>query len=175
MRLFWRHGYEGVSIRDLCDAIGGIAPPSLYAAFGSKAALYRETLDRYRTLPGATDGLGTAGSLPDAVRDILDRAVDAVTAPDREPGCMISLGLVQGGAEHAALARDLAARRQRTRFAIARDLERWLSPPAADAMSGHLAAVMQGLAVQARDGADPDTLRRIADDVVAGIAARHPA
>ncbi|WP_163368077.1 TetR/AcrR family transcriptional regulator, partial [Enterobacter hormaechei] len=40
MRLFWRHGYEGVSLNDLTAAIG-IAPPSLYAAFGSKAGLYR--------------------------------------------------------------------------------------------------------------------------------------
>ncbi len=173
MRLFWRHGYEGVSIRDLCEAIN-IAPPSLYAAFNSKAALYRETLDRYAGLPGATDGLGTAANLRDAVADILGRAVDAVTTPDREPGCMISLGLVQGAEEHAELARDLVARRRATRTAIRRELERWLAPAAADAMSGHLSAVMQGLAVQARDGVGRTDLRRIADDVVATVSARHP-
>ena len=173
MRLFWRHGFEGVSIRDLCEAIG-IAAPSLYAAFGSKAALYRETLDRYAGLPGATDGLGTAGSLRDAVADILGRSVDAVTAPDREPGCMISLGLVQGAAEHTELARDLADRRHATRTAIRRELERWLAPAAADATSGHLSAVMQGLAVQARDGVGRADLQRIADDVVAAISTRRP-
>ena len=51
MRLFWRHGYEGVSFGQLTAALG-IAAPSLYAAFGNKAALYREALDRYeRWLP----------------------------------------------------------------------------------------------------------------------------
>ena len=46
MELFWRHGYEGVSINDLTHTIA-IAPPSLYAAFGSKACLSGEALDRY--------------------------------------------------------------------------------------------------------------------------------
>ena len=173
MRLFWRHGYEGVSIRELCEAIG-IAPPSLYAAFGSKATLYRETLGRYAGMPGATANLGGAGNLREAVAGILGRAVDALTAPNREPGCMISLGLVQSAAEHAELARDLAIRRHATRTAIRGELEHWLPPAAADAMSGHLSAFMQGLAVQARDGADRTDLRRIADDVVAAVSALHP-
>src|SRR5690606_6207018 len=54
MRLFWRHGYEGVSISDLTKEIG-VAPPSLYAAFGSKAGLYREALERYEANFGAID------------------------------------------------------------------------------------------------------------------------
>ncbi|MCK9194847.1 MAG: TetR/AcrR family transcriptional regulator, partial [Nevskia sp.] len=36
MDLFWQRGYEGVSVADLTAAMK-IAPPSLYAAFGSKA------------------------------------------------------------------------------------------------------------------------------------------
>ena len=43
METFWRLGYEGASIADLTAAMG-ITPQSLYAAFGSKAELYRETL-----------------------------------------------------------------------------------------------------------------------------------
>jgi AcrR family transcriptional regulator len=47
MRLFWRHGYAGFSLNDLVSAIGIAPPSSLYAAFGSKAGLYREALDHY--------------------------------------------------------------------------------------------------------------------------------
>jgi len=52
MDLFWKHGYEGVSIAELTTAMK-IAPPSLYAAFGSKAELYKEAIDAYQSRPGA--------------------------------------------------------------------------------------------------------------------------
>ena len=174
MRLFWRHGYEGVSISDLVGAIG-IAPPSLYAAFGSKAGLYREALDRYAALPGALDGLGTAASVEEAAADVLDRAVRAATAPEGEGGCMVSTGMVQGGAEHADIARDLAARRRAIRDAVAGEFGRWLEPAAAAGMAAHVVAVMQGVAVQARDGAGRAELEKVVGEVVAGIAARRTA
>ena len=40
IEVFWRNGYEGASVAELCDAMG-IRPPSLYAAFENKAGLFR--------------------------------------------------------------------------------------------------------------------------------------
>ena len=172
MRLFWRHGYEGVSVSDLTAAIG-IAPPSLYAAFGSKAGLYREALDRYATLPGALDGLAQAGSLDEAVAGLLRAGVQAVTDPLQERGCMVSSGMVQCAAEHRELASDLAERRRTIGDAIARGLSRWLDDAAAGALAGYLAVVLQGLSVQARDGASRQDLERVADEAIAGFRARR--
>ena len=45
-QLFHAKGYDAVSVADLTKALG-INPPSFYAAFGSKAALYSRILDRY--------------------------------------------------------------------------------------------------------------------------------
>src|SRR6202000_85711 len=39
MFLFWRKGFTATSMNDLCEAMG-VRSPSLYAAFGSKEALY---------------------------------------------------------------------------------------------------------------------------------------
>lgn len=100
MRLFWRHGYEGVSLNDLTTAIG-IAPPSLYAAFGSKAQLYREALDRYGGIPGALLNLDAASTLDEVVATILRQGADAVTDPGGERGCMVSSGMLQCAEEHA--------------------------------------------------------------------------
>src|SRR5690606_33282992 len=69
MRLFLRHGYEGVSISDLTKEIG-VAPLSIYAAFGSKAGFYREALERYEANFGSIDSasIRAAASLSGAVR-----------------------------------------------------------------------------------------------------------
>jgi AcrR family transcriptional regulator len=170
MRLFWRHGYEGVSVADLTGAIG-IAPPSMYAAFGSKAGLYREALDLYAGLPGALDGMKGAETLEQAVTGLLDAAIRAVTAEDR--GCMISTGLIEGATEQQELARELGDRRRALRDRIADALSRWLERAEAERLAAYLSAVQQGMSVQARDGATSKELSRIADETVAGIVARR--
>lgn len=175
MRLFWRHGYEGVSIGDLTKAIG-IAPPSLYAAFGSKAELYREAVRRYEETLGCLDvgPVKSAASLADAVRRLLEGAVRAVTDPHRERGCMISSGMIACHPEHIPLAREAAARRDAMRERIAEALQHFASADEVRNLSRHLAAVMQGISIQARDGSEPIELQEIVEDVVAGVAARLP-
>src|SRR5215510_3406628 len=85
MRLFWRHGYEGVSVGDLTARLG-IAAPSLYAAFGSKAELYRAALVRYEEISDFLDvsGVAEAPTLELAVRKVLEAGLRAVTSRDRE-------------------------------------------------------------------------------------------
>ncbi|WP_037340692.1 TetR/AcrR family transcriptional regulator [Salinisphaera hydrothermalis] len=170
MRLFRRHGYEGVSVANLTKAIG-IAPPSLYAAFGSKAGLYREALDRYAELPGALDGMRDTATLEEAITGLLEAAARAVTA--EESGCMISTGLIEAGTEHEYLCQELAARRKRLEKGIALGLERWVAPQEAARLAAFLFAVQQGMSVQARDGASLEALLLIARDAVAGIVARR--
>ena len=169
MRLFRRHGYEDVSVADLTQAIG-IAPPSLYAAFGSKAGLYREALDRYTTLPGALDGLAGAQTFEDAVEGLLRAAIKVVVAEER--GCMISTGLIEGAAEQQELARELAERRATLRGRIADGLRPWLPQADADRLATYLLAVQQGIAVQARDGASEAELLLIRDEVMVGVRSR---
>ena len=41
-------------------------------------------------------------------------------------------------------------------------------------LARHLAAVMQGMSIQARDGATPTELREIVEDVVSSLEARFP-
>lgn len=171
MRMFWRRGYEGVSMADLTARLG-IAAPSLYAAFGSKADLYREALKRYEEMSGFLDisALDAAVTLDEAVRRMLQASVAAVTSPDRERGCMISDGMTACGSEHAELAKELSDRRARFRDLLARRLERWRDRSSARALARHLAAVMQGISIQARDGASSRALGTIVEEVVAGLA-----
>ncbi|HXF88467.1 MAG TPA: TetR/AcrR family transcriptional regulator [Xanthobacteraceae bacterium] len=173
MRLFWRHGYEGVSVDDLTKAIG-IAPPSLYAAFGSKAGLYREALARYEQTLDAPDiaRVGAAPTLAQAVRLLLEGAIKVLTHPDREPGCMITNSMLTCHAAHAALAREAADRREAMREKVAQALAPFGKPQEIAPLTRCVFAVMQGMSIQARDGATPAQLQEIVEEVVSGMAAR---
>lgn len=173
MRLFWRHGYEGVSVDDLTKAIG-IAPPSLYAAFGSKAGLYREALAHYEQTLDAPDisRIGAVPTLAQAVRLLLEGAIKVLTHPDRERGCMISNGMLTCHAAHTALARHAAARREAMREKVAHAIAPFGAPDEIRGLARHVFAVMQGMSIQAHDGATPIELQEIVEEVVSGIAAR---
>jgi AcrR family transcriptional regulator len=53
MMLFWERGYEGTTLEDLQAAMGDISATSLYHAFGSKEALFRQAVDAYQQTVGA--------------------------------------------------------------------------------------------------------------------------
>ena len=173
MRLFWRHGYEGVSLNDLVSAIG-IAPPSLYAAFGSKAGLYREALDHYFGLSGALSDLPAAANLAETVEALLRKAIDAVTDPAGERGCMVSSGMLQSASAHAELAQELVKRRSGMHDRIAGILTRWLDHDRAVSLARYLLVILQGLSVHARDGATREDLEQVMYQVVAGIRETEP-
>lgn len=164
MRLFWRHGYEGVSVNDLTAALG-IAPPSLYAAFGSKADLYRAAVRRYEKLSSFADapGVADAGTLEEAVRGVLLAGIGSVTGRHRERGCMVSDGLVSCGQASSDLAAHLAGRRLAVRRHLARLFSRWVDKDRARALARYVATLLQGFSIQARDGASPAELRAVVD------------
>ncbi|WP_174293483.1 TetR/AcrR family transcriptional regulator [Sphingomonas bacterium] len=166
MELFWRHGYEGVSISDLTHAIG-VAPPSLYAAFGSKARLYHEALDRYAV--GALDlsVLDEASDLRDGVAAMLAAAIGSVHAKGQ--ACMISTGMLACDPAHDALARDLADRRRTFEHNLQEKLARWLPAAEAASLARYIVAVMQGISVHASDGATLPELESIADHAKAAL------
>jgi TetR/AcrR family transcriptional repressor of nem operon len=102
---FWHRGYAATSVRDLADSMR-LTPPSLYNAFGDKAALFALVLDRYveRVIVPRIDRLATEPPL-EAVRRFLAELVDrAVTDPERR-GCL----LVNAAVELAAHDETLAA------------------------------------------------------------------
>lgn len=174
MLLFWRHGYEGVSIAQLTEAMG-IKPASLYAAFGSKEALYRQALKHYVLGPGhmGVAGLASAPTAREGVAHVLREAVIGFTRPGYPPGCMVGLGALQCGAESQIPAEETKALRGHFLTALRERLERGQVegelPPRTDleALAAYYAAVIEGLSVQARDGIGPAVLLRVADIAMA--------
>ena len=68
MGLFWEHGYEATSVRELA-AWTGLSSSSLYATFGDKHDVYLAALDRYRA--AELDEVRRVLSAPRPVRETL--------------------------------------------------------------------------------------------------------
>lgn len=169
MDVFWRHGYEGASLAELTGTMG-INPPSLYAAFGSKEGLFRAVLERY--------GQGRASFMEDVLgaptsRQVVERflrgSAELAGDPRKPAGCLVlQSGLTCGvGGESVADALSEQRRdpesRLRVRFEQARaegDLPSGVDPAA---LARYLAAVVQGMSVQAAGGATRAELQQVAE------------
>ncbi len=172
LALFWAKGFEGVSIADLTETTG-VNPPSLYAAFGNKEALFREALDLYEAGPGGY--IEAALAEPDArgvAEALLEGCIEATTGANSPRGCLVVQGALASGDGAAPLREELQARRRkaaeriRRRFAVAKakgDL-----PGGADPgdLARYLTTVINGLSVLAADGASRAQMRRVADQAL---------
>ncbi|WP_208328278.1 TetR/AcrR family transcriptional regulator [Paraburkholderia caballeronis] len=176
MQTFWKLGYEGASIADLTAAMG-ITAQSLYAAFGSKSALYREALGRYRDTAGAfpARALTEETSAVAGFERLLNEAATEYSRPRRPRGCMISTGVLVCAAENRDEAKHVAQLRRdtiglfRQRLDAAIDAGE-LAPDADSAgLARYLGAIVQGMAVQAQDGASRDELLAIAQVAVLAL------
>jgi AcrR family transcriptional regulator len=169
MRVFWTHGYEGASLTALTAAMG-INRPSLYAAFGDKAALFRESVALYGIGPGRY--LRRALGQPTARRvaeTILRGVVAMATDPTHPNGCLWVQGALVTSDEGSPIRREMAQLRGQglaqvtARFARAQRDGELPTTPTAEALALYIITVMNGLAVQAASGATQTQLNQVVD------------
>lgn len=168
MRLFWQRGYEATSISELAEAMN-INPPSLYAAFGDKQALFLETIDRYRCGTGqfAAAALSESPTAETGVRRLLLDAARELTNPET-PGCMIVASAINTSKESEPVRAALAGLRREGEQAIASRLRTaQRAGELADAvnvkaLAAYVTTVLQGMTIKARDGASRRELEAVA-------------
>jgi AcrR family transcriptional regulator len=177
MRLFWRKGFAATSISDLTEAMG-IGSPSLYAAFGSKEALYSEALDFYgKTYDALAWGnFFRAATCREAIESYLMDSAAALTgsAGRIEPlGCMVTLSAV-GSEGHAELGEIVKAARASAIERVRERLRRAIADGELDAatdvdgLGRFVVAVQGGMSLMARDGASRAELEAVARHTMQG-------
>jgi AcrR family transcriptional regulator len=179
-RLFWSKGYEATSIADLTQAMG-IGSPSLYAAFGSKEALYAEALQHYADTNEhfVWAGFHSADTARGAVLSFLMDSAAALTGyiGDLPRGCMVTLSSV-GSEGYASLgeivrnARDVTLQRLETRLVRAVKDGEIAASADLHALARFVQTVQAGMSILARDGATRSELEDVAGVAMSGWDAR---
>jgi AcrR family transcriptional regulator len=134
----------------------------LYACFGNKESLFREIIALY----GATAGEPPRRALHEqptaraAIEAMLCATADSITQPNTPHGCMLVLAAAVGARESRRVRSFLSGLRREMFHAIPDRVARGIadgeiapSRHGVDAIVRYYTTVVQGLSVQARDGA----------------------
>ncbi len=175
VKVFWARGYEGTTLLDLQKAMGGISAPSFYAAFGSKESLFREAVTVYAEEQGRdiVRALNEAASARTAIESMMYAAVAALCQRGKPRGCLVVLGAINCSAENHAAEEFLRDMRSARPKLIEQRLKRGIGdgdlPASADVrvIAAFYLTVLDGLALQARDGASKKSLLETARGALA--------
>jgi AcrR family transcriptional regulator len=174
---FWQTGYSGTSL-DSIAAATGMNPPSLYAAFGNKHAIYLKALSRYWevSLTATREALAEDRPLGEALMLAYGAALSIYfSGKGTARGCFVIGTAVAESAEDAAIRKSVATGLHMIdaefegRFRKA--VETGELKPDADPVALALvaSATMHSIAIRARAGTPRAELREMARKAVGVI------
>lgn len=164
LHAFWRCGYETTSVAALCTELG-ISPPSFYAAFVSKEALFIEAIQYYeeKYWTAAFRQLENPQKpLRDAVFEFFKNAAEFLADPSKPRGCMVVIAATNLSNKEERIASLMKSLRQGTRDVFRRRLVsakkkgEFAGDP--ESTANALNIFLEGMSVQARDGISREAL-----------------
>lgn len=167
--LFHRHGYDAVSMAMLTEALG-INPPSFYAAFGSKAALFEQVLSRYAAdndLP-MEQILSAHACVADGLGALLGAAAELYARDAEGIGCMVMEAARDAGESGLC---ETARRLRAESRQVVRDYVATQHPDQADMLADFTIITLTGLSSAARGGMGHPALVHAARIAAKGVAA----
>ncbi|MFF7211926.1 TetR/AcrR family transcriptional regulator [Streptomyces sp. NPDC008238] len=169
LNVFWAKGYEGTTMADLTEATG-LKPGSVYAAFGSKAGLFKQVVDRY---VDTVFSYGPSGLKADTAREVvrswLTGAARSATGENTPAGCLLVQGALATGDDSREVAEDLCSRRKAAQIMLAERLDVAQAggeiPADVDTRvaARYVVTLAEGITVEAASGADRETLMGLVD------------
>lgn len=164
-QLFHARGFDAVSVADVTDALG-INPPSFYAAFGSKAGLYRRILDHWASTKAIplNDILRADRPVAECLVALLEEAARRYATDPGAAGCLVLEG---------TRCNDFAAREAAYTLNLAGEdiIRRYIAnryPEHAERMTDFVGTTLAGLSAKARNGHGLEQL--LASAHLAGLA-----
>ena len=178
METFHKQGFAGTSLDDLAGAMH-MSRPSMYNAFGNKAALYRHSLDYFidQIRAAARSRLDAEPALAPALAAFYGAALDVYFEQDPSLGCFVFCTAPAEAIAHPEVADVMRAVISEIDDALARRFQRAREagqlPADRDCreMARLAQSVLHGLALRARAGASRRTLNRMVKSAVTMLCA----
>jgi AcrR family transcriptional regulator len=177
MHAFWQHGYEGTSMATLMSAMD-MNKASIYAAYGSKEALFQKALDAY--VQGPAGFIATSmqeATAAKVIHALLTQAANMLAEGSHAAGCLVTKGALACSAEGEHMQTLLSGYRKSTEAKLAQRFERARAEGDLSADTDALAlarlvmTLHQGMTVQAVSGATQAELLAMVDMATALITA----
>lgn len=172
MLLFWQHGYEATSLKDLTSALG-VPPSSIYSAFGDKKGLFLEAVDHYLSGPVTSETIiAQAATARDAASKLMLAAATGFTGTDTPKGCLLASAAISCSDSAADVKEELSVRRRAIESILTLRIDRAIrsgeiaNTSDAESLAAHTMAVIQGMSILARDGAKREKLVRLAKTAI---------
>jgi len=179
MLLFWQKGYDATSIQDLVDATG-LNRGSLYNAFGDKAQLFAQVMERYRAFsPARALAEAPEGASPkQLIKDFFNTLVERAEHDPQNKGCLLTntaAGLYGCNDIMAEWVRETIGQLENV---VVEVIERGQArgeisdDQSATSMAHFIVATAQGLNVMARATPDIQTLKDIVANALRALEPR---
>lgn len=169
MGVFWRDGYAGAAIGDICE-VTGLNPGSVYGAFGNKRGLFLAVIHHYLeqvNQPGI-DILESNASGLGGIRAYFEHIVEGIVHNNRRWGCLGTNAFME-----LKESDDEVARIFKTHFShLAKVFETALERDGVEnaaIWAQHLLCVAQGLNVLAKTDPDISILNAVVETTTLAI------
>jgi TetR/AcrR family transcriptional repressor of nem operon len=179
MRLFWRNGYNGTSMRDLM-AETGLAKASIYNAYGNKKDLFHCVLNHYidKKQPKSLQLL-TQGSGRDGLESYFSNILRVTIENHQTPGCLLVNTATEQGIHDEAMRSIVERGMERAEKHLAMAIERGVVDGSIDPETHPetaalcLIATILGIRVIARKRADASKVETLIKANLDKHAPRH--
>lgn len=172
MALFWRKGFTATSMDDLVIETQ-MNKPSLYAAFGNKAALYEKAIERFNHIASTRyrhelEKQSAQDKVTERIKRYLTSAIDFYTDNEGLTGCMVlstAVTEVEDPAIRMMLNQVINAQTQQVEDALQEALEAGELKEGTDVHTIALGvvALLHSISLRARAGASVNELMPFAD------------
>ena len=172
MSIFWRDGYSGAAIGDVCTAMR-LKPGSVYLTFGSKRGLFLAVVQRYLVQinqPGM-DKIAAADDGIQGIRAYFEHVIEGIQNGKRQWGCLGTNAFVEMGESDDDIDQIMSAHFLRLASAFEDALIRDGIEDAAG-WAQHLICLAQGLNVLAKMKTNTTNLPAIVETTIQALTAK---